>query len=571
MRTGDQAPIIASIGDLPASRRRVIRAWCMYDWANSAFATSGVAAIFPVYFVFLFRESLGDSASLFGMTFTASSTWSLGVALSTAVVALSSPVLGIIADRVPIKKTLLWTYTIIGSLFTALAFFSVYTAQPWAWMFGMFMLANVGFAGSLVFYNAFLPHLAPRELHDDVSSRGFAYGYIGGGLLLLIHLALIQTTSGSDIADLVTRCAIASVGVWWFGWALWTLRVVPEPPIERRERGLGAVSAVSMAFTELGRTFRGLSRFRVVVIYLVSYLLFNDGLQTILAIAGAFAADTLRISLLYIMATILIIQFVGAPGSMAFGWLARRTSTKSALVASLGGWIVIVLFGVAVAPLVPADHEDFDYQLSYAADQDAYIIDRAPDSDDGLMWEGESWLLREGEALKPRALRDLPEAARSSDDFAYSVSIQGGDMDGETAIGQRHPSQLGAGPIDWWPSAVRSAMWAPFGIDAGIQWLILGVLVGFVIGGSQALARSLFSQITPDSRSGEFFSFFGFMTRASSVFGPMLYVFATALFDTRVAVTSILLLIVLGTIVLRWVNVAEGARVAAEEERRATG
>ena len=558
----------ARIADLPESSRKAIRAWCMYDWANSGFATSGVAAIFPVYFVYLFNESLGDSAELFGIAFTGSSVWSLAVALSTAVIAASSPVLGVIADRVPIKKALLWFYTAVGALATLLMFFSAYFGQPWAWMIGMFALANAGFAGCLVFYNAFLPHLAPRHLHDDVSSRGFAYGYVGGGLLLLIHLIAIQATSGSDIADLVTRGAMASVGAWWFGWALWTLKAVPEPPIERPVSGLGVVSAAALAFRELRRTFRDVARFRVVAIYLAAYLMFNDGLQTVLAIAGAFAADTIRIPLLFNMGTILIIQFIGAPGAMAFGWLASRISTKRALIVSLCGWVVLVLFGVAVVPLTPEVHADFEYRLS-AADGGGYAVDAAPDSERALEWQGAAWTLSEGDALTERDARAVLEAARMSADFSYSVSASGGDLDGETAIGAKHPSQLGAGPVDWLPSAARSAIWEPLGINAGFQWLLLGLFVGVVIGGSQALARSLFSQITPDSRSGEFFSFFGFMTRASSVFGPTLYVFATAVFDTRVAVVSILLLIAAGTVVLRWVNVEEGARVAAEEEARA--
>ena len=177
----------------------------MYDWANSAFATSGVAAIFPVYFVFLFKEALGESGTFLGITLTSSSTWSVGVAISTAIVALSSPVLGVISDRIPIKKVLLRTYIGAGSLFTALAFFSAYTSQPWAWMLGMFTLANIGFAGSLVFYNSFLPHLGTPRMLDDISSRGFAYGYAGGGLLLVVHLALILTTQDTDFADIATR------------------------------------------------------------------------------------------------------------------------------------------------------------------------------------------------------------------------------------------------------------------------------------------------------------------------------------------------------------------------------
>ena len=122
------------VRDLSAQQRRVIRGWCMYDWANSAFSTSGTAAIFPVYFVLIFKAATGDNTDLFGFSMTGSSIWSLGVALSTAIVAVSSPVLGVLADRVAIKKTLLWIYTIAGCAFTGLAFFSVYASQPWIWL-----------------------------------------------------------------------------------------------------------------------------------------------------------------------------------------------------------------------------------------------------------------------------------------------------------------------------------------------------------------------------------------------------------------------------------------------------
>ncbi len=562
---------IASIGELTARQRKIIRAWCMYDWANSAFATSGAVAIFPFYFVFLFKDALGESASFFGITLTGSSTWSLGVAVSTAIVALSSPILGVIADRVPIKKALLWTYTVAGSIFTALAFFSAYTSQPWAWLFGMFVLANIGFAGSLVFYNSFLPHLAPRHLLDDISSRGFAYGYLGGGLLLLVHLVVILLTQDSEIADLATRASIASVGVWWFGWAIWTLRVVPEPPIYNGIQGMTTLNALSTAFVELGRTLRELRRFRVVLFYLGAYLLFNDGLQTVMSIAGAFAADTLGIPLAFNMATILIIQFVAAPGAMAFGRLAALITTKAALTVSLTGWCLIVLFGVAIVPLVPSDHGDFDYQLSYRASPSGYAVDKVPDLDDSHtedLWRAEVGELAEGDVLTSQQLRALSDSVRQSENSAYAISIQGGDLDDEKHIGALHPSTLGSGTLDWWPAFVRDALWKPLGMDAGYQWLLLGVFTGMVIGGSQALARSLFAQITPETRSGEFFSFFGFMSRASAVFGPMLYVIVTSVFDTRVAITSILIIIIAGTIALRWVDVQSGARAAEREDDR---
>ena len=563
---------LPSIGDLPAAQRRIIRAWCMYDWANSAWATS-VAAILPIYFVHLFEDSLGESEVFLGITFTGSSMWSLGVAISTAVVAFSSPVIGVIADRAPIRKGLLWAYTSIGAFFTVLAFFSAFTPEPWLWLFGVFTIANIGFAGGLVFYNSFLPHLGPRHLLDEISSRGFAYGYAGGGLILVVHLVLILATRDTALEDVAVRFAIASVGVWWFGWAIWTLRVVPEPPVRWSEGGLSASSAVAIAFRELARTFHELRRFRVVLVFLAAYLLFNDGVQTVLAIAGAYAADTLGISLAFNMATIAIIQFVAVPGALAFGRLADRIATKPALIVSLLGWIVIVLFGVALAPLTPAAHEDFDFQLGYRDASGDYLVEAAPDLDDPfeLRWQGEYWALEADAVLGAGAVANLPEAIEETEDVEYGISIRGGALDGESALGPAHPSLLGGGPIDWWPSLVRGALWEPLGLGVGYQWLLLGVLVGWIIGGSQALARSLYAQITPERRSAEFFSFFGFISRASSVFGPTLYIVATAVFDTRVAVSSILLIIVAGTIALRWVNVAEGARVAAEEDARASG
>ena len=538
----------------------------MYDWANSAFTTSGVAAIVPIYFVFLFKEAVGESGSFLGLTFTGSSLWGLGVAISTGVVALSSPILGVIADRAALKKTLLAVYAAAGSLFTALAFFSAYTSHPWAWIWGTFILANVGFAGSLVFYNSLLPHIAPRGLLDDVSSRGFAYGYIGGGLLLLVHLVLILLTQDTDAADLVTRASVASIGVWWFGWAIWTLKVVPEPPVQDPVGRLTPWKALTMAVSELARTFRGVRKFKVVLVYLGAYLLFNDGVQTTIAIAGAFAADVIGIPLAFNMATILIIQFVAAGGAMAFSWLARLTTTKTALTVSLVGWVVIVIGGVAVVPLVPASHGEFDYQLSHRADAAAYAVEIVPDLGDSRsesMWRSEGHAVEEGEILSPERAGRLLEGVRLSEHSAYGISIEGGGLDGETAVGPEHPSTLGSGAMDWWPRTVRNVIWQPLGLHAGLQWVILGTCLGLVLGGSQALARSLFAQITPETRSGEFFSFFGFMTRASAVFGPMLYVFITSAFDARVAVTSIIVIILAGTIALRWVDVAAGARVAA--------
>ena len=381
----------------------------MYDWANSAFVTSGGAAILPIYFVFLFKDALGEDASFLGLELTGSSTWSLGIAVSTAIVALSSPVLGIVADRAALKKTLMAVYAAAGSLFVVLAFFSAYTSHPWAWLLGTFIVANVGFAGSLVFYNSLLPHVAPRGLLDDVSSRGYAYGYVGGGLLLLVHLALNLAARDTDASDLVTRGSIASIGVWWFGWAVWTLKVVPEPSGVDVAARLTVRKAVSVSVAELVKTFREIGRFRVVLVYLGAFLLFNDGIQTVIAIAGAFAADTLGIPLAFNMLTILLIQFVAAGGAMVFAWLSARITTKGALTVALVGWILVLFAGVAVAPLVPADGSDFDYRLTYRPDEAAYFVDSAPEVEDSrseVLWRQEGHAVEQRSSPSARAGRE---------------------------------------------------------------------------------------------------------------------------------------------------------------------
>ena len=507
---------------LPDAQRRAIRGSCMYDWANSAYATSVIVAILPVYFVTLFKNAFGPETELLGFTLTGSSLWILAVAVSTAIVAFSSPVLGVIADRAQIKKTLLWLYTVAGSVFTVLVFFSAYTGAAWAWVLGCFLIANAGFGGDVVFYNSFLPHLASEELLDDISSRGFAYGYIGGGLLLAIHLGFILAFSGTDHLDLVTRLAIASVGIWWYGWAIWTFRTVPEPEVQSPIRGLTVWRATRMAFSELRQTFRELSRFRILAVYLLAYLLFNDGIQTVIAVAGAFGSDTLGVTLAFNMATILLVQFIAAPGAMIFSRVADRFTTKRALGVALIGWCLVIMVAIGFAPLQPEAHEDFDYQLEYMTAGGYNVAGQPELSEEGRDkdWNEAYSRLWEQASLRPREAEELASAVESSDLSRFSISIRGGPLDDTRRIGPHHPANLNGGPIDWLPRALRELVWAPLGFSIGYQWLLLGAMVGLVLGGSQALARSLFAYMTPENRSAEFFGFFGFIGRASAVSGP---------------------------------------------------
>ena len=544
----------------------------MYDWANSAFATSIGTAILPVYFVVLFKNAFGQSTTFLGFTFTGSSMWSLGVAVSTAIVALSSPILGMIADRSQIKRTMLQIYTTGGAIFTVLGFFNSYVGEPWAWVLVCYAIANIGFAGGIVFYNSMLPHLGePGEL-DKISSRGYAYGYVGGGLLLAVHLAAILAFSDTDHVDLVTRLAVASVGVWWLGWAQWTFRTVPEPRVARPVDRLDPMTAASVAFSQVRRTFRELRRLRMLGLYLAAYLLFNDGVQTVLAVAGAFGPDTLGISLVSNMGTVLIVQFVAAGGAVMFGRAAGTLGTKAALTIALGGWCVVIAIAVGFAPLVPEAHEDFDYRLEHTGSGEYEIVaepDLSDEGDDSAWGNTYDHILAE-ESLSRSQVLALVEAVRTSDLSRFSISIKGGTLDGTTGVGPAHPALLiDESPLGFWPGTLRDRVWKPLGIAVDIQWLMMGVLVGLVLGGSQALARSLFAYMTPESRSAEFFGFFGFVGRASAVFGPTLYLLVTGIYDTRAAILAILIIIAVGTVLLQRVDTEEGRAVAVEEDRLA--
>ncbi|MEC8945428.1 MAG: MFS transporter [Chloroflexota bacterium] len=552
------------IRDLGKEQRKIINAWCIYDWANSVFSTSGIVAIFPVYFVFLFEQSIGSQLSIAGLNLSSSGIWSIGISISSLVVALTSPPLGILADKFAIKRKLLIIYCVAGSIFTALTFFSVYTSSPWAWLLGFFILANIGFNGSFVFYNSFLPHIAPKELLDDVSSRGYAFGYIGGGLLLLIHLVVIMGAQNTSIEDLVTRACMVSIGIWWFGFSLWTFKFLPEPTKPELSNKIGIFSAIKLSIVELSKTFQGISKFKPILIYLLAFLLFNDGIQTILSVAGAYAADTLGVSLIFNMLTILLVQFIAAPGAQVFSLFANRSSTKNALMTSLTIWCIIILVGIGMAPLSPSSHTEHDYQLEYTFGRNYEIVSQPSLSEslEDKEWDLETNLLSNRSTLSTSEALTLIQTVNASENSQFSASISGGPHDGLNAIGKKNKSNLSGGPLDWWPNFLRTSIWEPLNLSINFQFLLLGSFIGLIMGGSQALARSIFAHMTPENRSGEFFSFFGFTNKVSSVIGPMLYVLISGTIDTRTAILSIMIIIAAGALILSRVDVDAGKKIA---------
>ena len=538
----------------------------MYDWANSAFATSITTAILPAYFGALFLASHG-SAGWRG--WSGESLWAFGVSFATAIVALSSPPLGVIADHLSLKMKFLKIYAFAGSLCTVLLFVAAWLpGYNWMWLLGLYMLANIGFAGGNVFYNSLLPSIVDEDQYDHISSKGFAYGYLGGGLLLLIHLIVITASRNNP---LVIRLSLASVGIWWFGWGLLTFIMVPEPNPINTDNNLSAGSTIKMAFSELWATAQAIQKFKVLFTYLLAFLLFNDGIQTVLSVAGIYAAITLGVSITYQMATILILQFVGAPGAIVFSNIAKKIGTKPTLFITLFIWALVILLAIGMSALPPVAPAEHDYQLKGTKTETemqretSYIVAKVPN----LKNEGADadWQVKVGkwnidDVLTISQAQLLKEFTTQS---RFSIHITNGKLAGST-IGKDHPSQIGDGLIDFIPSILRAYIWQPLQLSSSFQFLILGIFVGFVMGGSQALSRSLFATIMPETRSGEFFGFFGFIGKAASVIGPLLFGFTARIFDRRVGILVILVIILVGTLVLKFVDVTEGRQIAEEED-----
>tara|TARA_B100001142_G_scaffold121737_1_gene123676 strand:- start:586 stop:2229 length:1644 start_codon:yes stop_codon:yes gene_type:complete len=539
--------VLGRLSNFPQEQRKIIRGWCFYDWGNSAFSTSIMVAILPPYFVAIFKDVYPQGLDFGPFTFTASSIWALAIALATGVIAFSSPILGAISDTRKIKKKILVIYTYIGCFATLLLFFSVYTGFEWAWLLMCATLANAGFLGAWVFYNALLPKIVSEESIDYVSSLGFAYGYIGGGLLLAIHLVAIIYF---DSSDFVIRISMASVAVWWFFSALITFKNVPEPEVDSVYEN--DKMSISEAFNQVIGTLKKVSKFRTIFLYLIAYLIFNDAIQTIISVAGVFGPDVLGVTLQINMVTILIIQFIAAPGAMAFSIFANKIGSQKALLIALFGWAFIVVIALGFAPLTPKDQSDYDIQIK-SLDESRYEIVAIPSS---IEKPTKSFEVLEnysiGDQIDEKTVKEIKKIVLEENLSSYSLYIDGGS-EIVSGIGSSHKSILNDS-LSVWPKFMRSILWEPLGITVSLQWIFLGIFVGFVMGGSQALARSLFAVIIPKEQSGEFFGFFGFVGRFSATIGPILYGIVAGLIDPRFGVFSLLIILLIGTIMLWRIN-----------------
>jgi UMF1 family MFS transporter len=314
--------------------RRRTRAWILYDWANSAFATTVMAAVFPPFFRSI-AEADGLSAS------AATSRWGLITGGALLVIAVSSPVLGALADAAGGKKRLLTGFWLLGVLATAS--FALLPDDRWPLAAAAFVIANLGFAGSIVFYESLLPHVAQPGEMDDLSSRGYAWGYLGGGILLVINALWITMPErlGFGSAGTAIRASFLSVAVWWLVFAIPLLRRVPEP------RAVATVAPGRLwqeSFGRLGRTWRHLRQYRPLLVMLVAYWLYNDGIGTIVKMATAYGGE-LGIGTADMIQALVLTQFVGLPATLLMGRFAGRWGARPVLLGGLGVYTLICVLG----------------------------------------------------------------------------------------------------------------------------------------------------------------------------------------------------------------------------------
>jgi UMF1 family MFS transporter len=428
--------------------KKEIFGWAMYDWANSAFSTTVGTVFLGPYIASLAAASAGADglARFLGIPIAPDSFLPYCISFSVGLQVLFLPILGAIADYSHLRKRMMQIFAFIGSLSTILMFFV--TGSLW-WLGGvLFIIANLAFGAAMVFNNAYLPDIASEEKRDSVSSYGWAMGYLGGGILLALNLAFFIFSEDLGVpSSLAVRINLASAGIWWMGFSLITwARLRPRHAARTLPAG---ETYVSIGFKQLGKTFREITHFPETIKYLVAYFLYNDGIQTVIAVSSTFAAAPLirggiELPQDTLIAVILMIQFVAFFGALFWGRLATWIGAKQSIIVSLVIWSGVVI-------------------------------------------------------------------------YAY------GGLKGESRI---------------------------------TEFFILGIFIALVMGGSQAISRSLFAQMIPKGKEAEFYSFYEVSERGTSWTGPLIFGLANQIFGSlRYGILALIFYFIAGLIVLPFVNV----------------
>ena len=579
-------------------KKKEVRGFALYDWAKSGFETSITAGVFPGWFAALFVSANGLNIEIASIEMNADNIMTLTVTFGAIIVALLSPSMGVIADRKPVKKKTLRILTNLGIfsvvVMGAAPFLSV--DLKWVCLLVFYVLATCSNNLASVFYNSLLPHIGTEDEMNEISNLGFATGYVGGCVLLIIHLGLLL---GSGFADWAFTASMVTTGLWWYGFAIFTFRWIPEPELDNPMEDLGFRDSTRLAVSEVMSTLREYKNFRTLFLYIVAYFLFIDGINSIQTVGAIYFVVTLGLTTFELIMLVLALNLFAAPMAIVFSRIADRTSTQGTLQAILVIATVITFLGVTFAPLELEDHEDFDIQYEYSdgaihvkVNSGIKALVQDP-SDQEQIWASEysnilplemdtsspddilRWKITQTDTDDPYIISFSDASGNNAkisslmdelEDSRFSISILGGSEGDVQMTGTDHVTSLGDQALDGVAIAMRDLVWAPLGVAIGVQALILGMLFGSIQGASQGLARSLFGKMVPESRSAEFFGFFGFFGRVGNVIGPLVYTICSIFIGAKVGILAIAFIILAGTLVLFRVDVEDGIRVAEEYE-----
>lgn len=321
----------------------VTRAWCFYDWANSVYSLVITSTIFPIYYSAVAKDPATGSSvvGFFGFDIQSSVLFSYAVSASFLVIAALSPFLTSIADYSGRKKLFMQLFCYIGSLSCIGLYF--FTQETFTVSVLLFVLASIGFSGSIVFYNSYLPEIATEDQYDKLSARGFAMGYIGSVLLLVFNLAMILKPAWFGIAEsntsLPPRIAFLTTGMWWFGFAQYTFYHLPSKVRQRKAEGSWALNG----FRKLQKVLKQVKELPLLKRYLLAYFFYNMGVQTVMYVATIFGIEVLNLPSDALIITILIIQLVAIGGAYGFAALSKRYGNIKALMVAVTVWIGICI------------------------------------------------------------------------------------------------------------------------------------------------------------------------------------------------------------------------------------
>ena len=328
----------APLPDKQPASRKAVWGWALYDWANSAFATSVMAGFFPIFFKQYWSFGADVSMSTARLGF--------GNSLASLLVAVMAPVMGAIADKGSARKKFLITFGYLGVLMTALLY--VVGQGQWLLAIVVYMGAIIGFSGSIVFYDSLLPSVASERNIDFVSSFGYSLGYLGGGLLFLINVIMTLAPGAFGLPDAAAavRISFVSVALWWGLFSLFTVFWVPEP-IDRRDPGGDRRQTIIAGLRQLKETFKEIRHLRTVFLFLLAYWFYIDGVDTIIRMAVDYGLS-LGFDSTDLITALLVVQFVGFPAALVFGKLGQKWGVRRSIFLAIGMYILITLWGTLI-------------------------------------------------------------------------------------------------------------------------------------------------------------------------------------------------------------------------------